>query len=63
MIIQPNTAGRTDGEIYCDNASDKANLAQYAADNNLPPGTICMVIDTQEVLALKSDGTWKSFTS
>ena len=59
MIVMQNTGNRTDGEIFCDGTSDVANLPQYAIDHNLQPGTTCLVIDTAEVYALKSDGTWK----
>lgn len=60
MIGMSDISRRTDGEIFCDTAADKANLAQFAADHNLQQGTSCLVIDTGEILVLKSDGTWKS---
>ena len=59
MIAMQNTSNRSDGEIFCDSASDVANLPQFAADHKLQPGTTCLVIDTSEVYALKTDGTWK----
>ena len=63
MIGQFNVDGRSDGEIYLDDATDKEDLAQYAADHGLVQGTKAIVIDTQEVLVLKSDGTWKSWST
>lgn len=60
MIGMSDISRRTDGELFCDTAADKANLAQYAVDHKLTQGTSCLVIDTGEVLVLKSDGTWKA---
>lgn len=48
------------GHLACDDASDKANLPDYAKSNNLKLGTDCIVIDTGEVLMMKSDYTFKA---
>lgn len=47
------------GNLGCDSAADIPNLPAYAESNNLKPGTTCTCIDTSEVYAMKSDGTWK----
>lgn len=59
MIGMSNVSNRTDGEIYLDSASDIPDLPQFAIDHKLAQGTSAIVIDTGQVLFLKSDGTWK----
>lgn len=53
--IYPNCVA----SLACDDASDVADLEQYAKDNNLKLGSTCLVVDTGQVYAMKSDFTWK----
>ena len=50
----------TIADFFCDNASDVANLPQYAEDHKLSMGSSCYCIDTSTLYILKSDGTWKA---
>lgn len=45
--------------LACDDASDVADLEQYAKDNNLKLGSTCLVVETGQVYAMKSNYTWK----
>ena len=45
-------------ELRADSESDVPNLAQFAVDNRLKPGSQCVVIGSSSVYMLKSDGTW-----
>lgn len=45
-------------ELACDDASDVANLTQYAEDNHLELGSTCLCVGTGAVYAMKSDKTW-----
>ena len=47
------------GNLACDLVGDVTDLPAYAEANRLKPGTTCLCIDTSEVYAMKSDGTWK----
>ena len=59
MIGGSNIIKGVVNNIFCDDATDVADLAQFAQDNELAQGSTCVVIDTSEVYGLKSDGTWK----
>lgn len=48
------------GNLGCDEVADIANLPDFCKSNNLKPGTTCLCIETSEVYAMKSDGTWKA---
>lgn len=47
------------GHLACDDASDLANLPDFAKTNNLKQGTDCICIDTSNVYMMKSDYTFK----
>ena len=46
-------------DVFCDDATDVANLPQFAQTHNLSMGSTCYVIDTGELYILKSTGEWK----
>lgn len=47
-------------ELQCDGTADVADLPEYAEKYNLGLGSTCLVVDTSDVYAMKSDGTWKA---
>lgn len=46
-------------DFFCDDATDIANLEQFAIDNDLKIGSSCFCIDTGDLYIMKSDRTWK----
>ena len=48
------------GNLGCDSTADLENLPAFAESNRLKPGSTCMCIETSEVYAMKSDGSWKA---
>lgn len=46
-------------DFFCDDASDVADLPQFAEERNLSMGSSCYCIDTGELYIMKSDGSWK----
>lgn len=61
MAIYPLGQNTMDGvgHLGCDEASDVANLPDYAKSQNLKPGTDCLCVNTSDVYVMKSDGTFK----
>lgn len=47
-----------EANIYADNTADVTKLAQFAKDNDLKPGSSCLVIGSSSVYTLNSSGQW-----
>lgn len=59
MIGGSNIVKGLVNEIYCDDATDIPNLPNFAEENDLKIGSTCLVVDTGQVLMMKSDYSWK----
>lgn len=47
-----------EAQLYADNTADVSNLAQFARDNDVKPGSSCLVIGASAVYTLNSSGQW-----
>lgn len=58
MIGGSNIVKGSINEIYCDDATDIQDLADFAEEWDLKIGSTCVVVDTGQVLMMKSDYSW-----